>query len=124
MNWNAVLAQIREDFEDFLNEGGWRFLQDDVKEDEGSEAEDSELVEDPEFNDDSDDSMDDSEVESDFSDEEDDESSSGSEDDDQSDGLSWDELEKKAYADDKQAAQKRQMANDDRGAGQKRRGRR
>lgn len=29
MNWNAVLSQIREGFEDFLDEGAWRFLQDD-----------------------------------------------------------------------------------------------
>jgi nucleosome binding factor SPN SPT16 subunit len=26
MNWNNVLAQIREDFEAFLDDGGWRFL--------------------------------------------------------------------------------------------------
>lgn len=30
MNWNNVLAQIREDFEAFLGEGAWKFLQDDV----------------------------------------------------------------------------------------------
>jgi nucleosome binding factor SPN SPT16 subunit len=27
MNWNATLTQIRTEFEDFINEGGWRFLQ-------------------------------------------------------------------------------------------------
>jgi len=29
MNWNAVLSQIREDFEAFLDEGAWKFLQGD-----------------------------------------------------------------------------------------------
>lgn len=41
MNWNAVLQQIREDFEAFLETGGWRFLQED--EHEEAEGEDSEL---------------------------------------------------------------------------------
>ena len=30
MNWTNVLLQIREEFESFLEEGGWKFLQDDV----------------------------------------------------------------------------------------------
>ena len=30
MNWNNVLTQIREDFPSFLEEGGWKFLVDDV----------------------------------------------------------------------------------------------
>lgn len=30
MNWNNILAQIREDFQAFLDEGGWKFLQDEV----------------------------------------------------------------------------------------------
>lgn len=30
MNWTNVLQQIREDFEGFLEEGAWKFLQDDV----------------------------------------------------------------------------------------------
>lgn len=34
MNWTNVLQQIREDFQDFLDQGAWRFLQDD----EGSEG--------------------------------------------------------------------------------------
>ncbi len=68
MNWNAVLTQIREGFEDFLDEGApnrldlrfenkllllklvgtsgaWRFLQEEDKaDDENGEEEDSELV--------------------------------------------------------------------------------
>jgi nucleosome binding factor SPN SPT16 subunit len=28
MNWNNVLGQIRNGFDDFLEEGGWRFLHD------------------------------------------------------------------------------------------------
>jgi nucleosome binding factor SPN SPT16 subunit len=37
MNWNAVLTQIREGFDDFLDEGAWRFLQDNPDEGEGGE---------------------------------------------------------------------------------------
>ena len=29
MNWGNVLQQIREDFEAFIEDGGWKFLQDD-----------------------------------------------------------------------------------------------
>lgn len=69
MNWNAVLGQIRDGFEDFLEEGGWRFLQD-QGEAEGEEQgeEESELEDDPAFQeeyDGSDDASD--EDESDFS---------------------------------------------------------
>ena len=101
MNWNAVLQQIREDFESFLETGGWRFLHED--EHEEAEDEDPELAEDPEFNEDeSGEDSDDSG--SDFSDEEDEEDYSSEADDDESEGLSWDELEKKAYEEDKSAA--------------------
>jgi nucleosome binding factor SPN SPT16 subunit len=35
INWNSVLQSIREDFQAFIDNGGWRFLQDD--QDEGAE---------------------------------------------------------------------------------------
>ena len=117
MNWNAVLTQIRDDFEAFLESGGWRFLQEDEAEE--GEDEDSELAEDPEFKDVSEDnSEDESDDGSDFSDEADEDGDDYSEevDGEVSEGLSWDELEKKAYEDDKQAAQRRQQVNDDKGA--------
>jgi len=36
-------------------------------------------------------------------------------DDDESEGLSWDELDKRAYEEDRQAAARRQQVNDDKG---------
>ena len=30
LNWNTILGQIRDDFEGFLEEGGWSFLRDTV----------------------------------------------------------------------------------------------
>jgi len=117
MNWNAVLQQIREDFEAFLETGGWRFLQED--EHEEVEGEDSELAGDPEFSGaESDDDSDASDVESDISDEDDDEYSSEA-DGDESEGLSWDELEKRAYEDDRTAAQRRHQQNDDKDRGRR-----
>lgn len=103
MSWNAVLAQIREDFAAFLEAGGWRFLQEDENEVGGVDGEDSELADDPEFSDAGSDSEVESEGDSDFSDEEedDDEYSSEADGDEQSEGLSWDELEKRALDDDR-----------------------
>ena len=101
MNWNAVLQQIKEDFESFLESGGWKFLH----ENEHAEAEDKdpELAEDLEFNkDESSGESDDSSL--DFSDKEDEEDYSSEADDGESEGLSWDELEKKAYEEDNTAA--------------------
>lgn len=115
MNWNAVLQQIREDFESFLETGGWRFLQED--EHEEAEEEDPELAEDPEFADDeSGEASDD--TDSDFSDEEDEDYSSEA-DDAESEGPSWDELEKRAYEDDRTAAQKRHQQNDEKDRGRR-----
>ena len=70
INWNQVLSSIREDFQAFIDDGGWRFLQDD-QEDGAEEGENSEDQEDPEFKDEVDEE---SEDESEFSedDEEDD----------------------------------------------------
>jgi nucleosome binding factor SPN SPT16 subunit len=40
INWNAVLEQIRSDFDDFLQNGAWRFLR---TEDGDSEEDEDEL---------------------------------------------------------------------------------
>ena len=37
MNWGNVLQQIREDFDGFIEEGGWAFLQDDGESAQGEE---------------------------------------------------------------------------------------
>ena len=110
MNWNAVLTQIREDFEAFLENGGWRFLQDD--EDDELDEEDSELAQDPAFEEEYGNESDFSDEESDFSDEDEDVSSAmdGSEDLDE-EGVSWEEMEKNALEEDKRAAMMRQQKN-------------
>mmetsp|Transcript_1813 Transcript_1813/g.2415 ORF Transcript_1813/g.2415 Transcript_1813/m.2415 type:complete len:203 (-) Transcript_1813:15-623(-) len=105
LNWNNVLSHIREEFEAFLEEGGWNFLQtNDPEGDENGESEED----DPEFVDDG----------SDFSEEDDDESEYSEEDESESDddfdevgseGEDWDDMHKKAYEEDKQAAMRRQQ---------------
>lgn len=107
MNWNNVLAQIREDFEAFLDDGGWRFLQDDGEDEEEGEVEDSELANDPAFTEDDDGESDFSDDESDFSDEDEEGSSSDVASDSEEDAVSWDEMEKRALEDDKRAAMRR-----------------
>jgi len=88
MNWTNVLQQIREDFEAFIEDGAWKFLQDDGASDEEGENEDDE---DESFGTDEEES----EVESDsgYSDDDNDDSSnsSGSEEEELSEeGMSWD----------------------------------
>ena len=63
------------------------------------------------------------ETDSDFSDEEDEDYSSEA-DDAESEGPSWDELEKRAYEDDRTAAQKRHQQNDEKDRGRRTGGRR
>ena len=123
LSWGPVLKQIRDDFQDFVEDGGWKFLMDD-DEQQGSgdeEGEDSQEDDDPQFDEASGSEDFSEEDESDFSDEDSDDQDSGSgSDDDQSEGLSWDELEKKAFNEDRDAAQKRQMGNDSKQGGQRR----
>lgn len=116
MNWNNVLGSIRDDFEAFLEDGAWRFLQDD-KDNYGSEnGGGSDDGGDSEFNDDPDE--DSEESGSEFSESEGDEDYSSEMDEEESDeGLSWDEMEQRAYEEDKKAALKRQFGNDKSGGG-------
>lgn len=103
MNWTNILTQIREDFEAFLDDGAWKFLQDD----EGSDKVDDEDEEDEEFSVASAEEEDD-ESESDFSDDDDYSSSDEESEEDLSDeGLSWDEMEKQAEEEDRKQAVKR-----------------
>ena len=91
MHWGNVLQSIRDDFEAFLDDGGWQFLQDDKEEEDGGEGKESE--DDSEFDDDSGSSSEEGSEASAFSDE-DDEDYSSEVDDESDEGLSWDELEK------------------------------
>ncbi len=111
MNWTNVLQTIREDFEDFLENGAWKFL---VEEDDGSNAEGrdpDEVESDASFSVDEEEGEDE---ESDFeeSDEEDDDEdfeSSGFEEEDElsEEGLSWEEMERQAEEEDRRAATRR-----------------
>lgn len=112
LNWPAVLTEIRNNFEDWLEDGGWSFLND-----EGSEDGDREEGEDSEDDDPSADygSEEEDDDESSFGSGEDDESfsdedeSAGSEDLSE-EGLSWDELDKMAEEEDRKANTKRTVA--------------
>ena len=109
MNWVNTLSYIREDFQSFIDEGGWKFLTDDNDSKDGAGEEEEE--EDPEFDVESEADLEDSE--SDFSD--DDDYSDDSDDDDgdsdeeelSEDGMDWDEMEKRAEEEDRRAATRR-----------------
>lgn len=113
MNWNRVLAQIRDDFESFIESGAWRFLHQDDKEDgeEEGEEDDSEMA-DQEFDVDSGEEESESDEDSDFSDEDDDDEDFSSEAEEEDEGLDWDDLEKAALEEDKKAAMRRNQDND------------
>lgn len=107
MNWTNVLAQIRSDFESFLESGAWKFLCDDGDSDqdgeEDGEDEDESFIEDEEEEEEEDES------ESDYSDDDEDYASSSfeSEEDLSEEGLSWEEMERLAEEEDRRAASRR-----------------
>ena len=47
MNWNEVIREIKNDLDQFVQDGGWAFLQDDLSEENQEEADS--LAEDSEF---------------------------------------------------------------------------
>jgi nucleosome binding factor SPN SPT16 subunit len=109
MNWTNVLQTIREDFEDFLENGAWRFLVDEDGGEDGEGGEDED-EEDDEFSyGDEEEAEDEDESDYDDSDDEDDYSSSSFEEEDElsEEGLDWDEMERQAEEDDRRAATRR-----------------
>ncbi|TNV85367.1 hypothetical protein FGO68_gene4788 [Halteria grandinella] len=126
LNWTNILQHIREDFEGFVEDGGWSFLRDNHTEEDntagraasGSENSDSD------FNEDEDEEGDGSE--SDFSgSDEDAEGGSDAESSDvkpdseeEEEGLSWDELDKQAAEYDSKRYQDTKMKNPTQGQGQ------
>lgn len=102
LNWSAVLTEIRNNFEDWLEDGGWSFLIDDGDDaDEGEEDDDSDEA-DPSAAYGSEDESDSS---ASFSDGEDDsdleESESQGSEALSEEGLSWDELDRMAEDEDR-----------------------
>eukprot|EP00164_Ancoracysta_twista_P010256 GFYU01015415.1.p1 GENE.GFYU01015415.1~~GFYU01015415.1.p1 ORF type:complete len:349 (-),score=166.38 GFYU01015415.1:144-1082(-) len=100
LNWSKILQTVRNDPTGFFETGGWDFLaanagSDEEEEEESEESEFEMEGEESDFDESDDDSeLDDSAEESDSSDFEND-------DDLSEDGLSWDEMEKKAVKEDR-----------------------
>lgn len=92
MNWATIMKQIIDDPEAFIEEGGWKSLEEQGS--EGSEGEESES--DQSFEGEPDESDEDSQEDSEFEDEEEEFDEEEDEEDLSEEGLSWDELEKKA----------------------------
>ncbi len=104
--WNQVLAEMRENFADYLENGVWSFLLSDDS-DEEAEEEGSENV-DPDVDYDSEEIASDEDSDESGSDFGDEESSDLPSDEDLSEeGLSWDELDKQAEEEDKRNAARR-----------------
>ena len=113
LNWPNILTHIRDDFEGFVQDGGWSFLRDGNTEGEntGGGNEDSDLQSDSDYN-----ASEEEETgaaggaegeasDSDFSGEDDDEDEEDGEssdvksdksDDSEEEGLDWDELDRRA----------------------------
>jgi nucleosome binding factor SPN SPT16 subunit len=106
MNWTQYLNHIRSNFDEFLEEGAWKHLMSNISEaDEDDEPSDKY---DSEFDASDEESVESEEDDSSFDEDEDDYSSEV--DDDEEEGLSWDEMDKRAMEEDRKAAVKRQMA--------------
>lgn len=108
MNWPNLLTQIRNDFESFLEANGWRFLQD--EDDDAGEEGEAELEDEDESFDVDDDEEGEEESESDFSEDDDEDYSSsslGSEEELSEEGLSWEEMDRRAEEEDRKNASRR-----------------
>jgi|LauGreDrversion4_2_1035121.scaffolds.fasta_scaffold53139_1 nucleosome binding factor SPN SPT16 subunit len=107
MNWATTLNEIRSDFQAFLDDGGWKQMQDDDEEEGGEEDPEDE---DESFDLEEDEEAEEDDDESDYSDsdEEDNSSSEMEEEDLSEEGLSWEELDRQAEEDDRKAASRRQ----------------
>ena len=101
LNWKPLLKQIKEDPDDWLESGGWEFLNNEIDDDdeEGGEEGESESEFEPS---DSDDEESESESESESMVESEDESDA--EEDLSESGMDWDELEEEAAAEDAEAS--------------------
>jgi nucleosome binding factor SPN SPT16 subunit len=122
MNWTNIIKEVNKDRKSFANGGSWDAYFGESDGEEGGEGgEDSDDDDDSEFaesddedgdEDEEEDDSDDSDVSSLVSDEED-EDGEGSLDSDESEGLDWDELEKKAEREDREKAKKRGRDDDE-----------
>jgi nucleosome binding factor SPN SPT16 subunit len=102
LNWKPLLKQIKEDPDEWLESGGWEFLNNEIDDDDEEDGEGAESESDFEPSDsDEDESEEESESESMVESEEDE-----SEEEELSDsGMDWDELEEEAAAADEEASE-------------------
>lgn len=120
LQWNQILRTIQEAPYDFYSNGGWSFLRssdsdsDSDESEEGSAYSESDAAAEEASSSEDDDDDDDS----DFDEDEDDSGSEASLDSDESEGLDFDELEKKAARADKKAG----YGSDDDGGAKSRKG--
>lgn len=105
LNWPNILNHIKEDFEGFVEDGGWSFLRDNVTEEDNTAnggGNDS-AASDSEYNESEDEDAP-SGSESDYSDDDDEDEESDAEssdvkpgeDSEEEEGLDWDELDRRA----------------------------
>ena len=102
LNWKPLLKQIKEDPDDWLQAGGWEFLNNEVEDDddedgEGGEESESDFAPSESEEESEEESESESVEESDDDDEEYDEDS-------EDEGMDWDELEEEAMAADEEAS--------------------
>ena len=121
MNWGNVLKEVQKDKEGFVEGGGWEgWFGEAESGDESEDEDDSEFEEEgSEFDGESgDEEESDDEVDSDDEDDDssyansDESGSEGSLDSDESEGLDWDELERKAAKSDSKKEKKKKHRND------------
>ena len=108
INWQKIIQKIKSNPEGFLEEGGWDFIQDNPDSDSSDSEEDGDsnyevTSEEEEEEEDEDES---------YSEESEEESESADEELSE-EGLSWDELEKKAMKSDKEHSKKHKDEDDD-----------
>lgn len=111
LNWPNILNHIKEDFEVFVQDGGWSFLRDNQSSDEQVTGEQDSDGSDSDFNEDEEAEGDGSAAggsdDSDFSGDDDEDSDAQSsdvqpdEDEEEEEGMDWDEMDKQAIEQEK-----------------------
>jgi nucleosome binding factor SPN SPT16 subunit len=128
MNWTNIIKEVLKDKKGFAEAGGWDAWfgdsdgsGDDEDEDEDSEFDEDEGSDEEGSDDDEFDGDDDDSEATSLASEDSDDDSDMSLDSEESEGLDWDELEKKAAREDKERSRKRSKESDDESDRKKRR---
>ena len=100
LSWKAILQNILENPAQFLEQGGWEFLNLEASDDDGSASEESQAYEPSDIEEASDDDEEEEEDDESVVDSEEDEGSE--EEEEEEEGPTWDELEAKALREDRE----------------------